>query len=256
MEELFWDGHRDRLRLKVEEKGLNALKDREALELMLYFASPRADMAEVCQALLDRFETLGGVFRATRAELLSISGMSRVLSDWVQITGELVDAYVKADKSMIPRIWCFRDMVHFLAPRWYHVPAPQTWMLYTDYEDYVMTYIPVCESLYWWDPGYITQIVMEAMSLEARHAFMIMFMGIEPLELDGWEEDCLTAFACTMRAINVELMDCVLVGHHGYRSLNSEGYLDISRLDCLAEVGGLHERYLEDSPVRGTWEDA
>ena len=200
MEELFWDGHRERLRLKVEAKGLRALKDREALDLLLAFAAPRQDMADVSQALLERFDTLGGVLRATRAQLLSVPGMNRMLSDWVQVTDELMRAYMKADDGYSRRIWRFSDMIRYLSTRWYRVPAPQTWLLYTDYEDRVMTYDIMCESLYWWDPGYVTDVVMNAMSLEAKHAFMIMFMGVEPLELDDEELNYLTAFSCTMRA--------------------------------------------------------
>ena len=252
MEQDFWVGHRERLREKAEQEGLLALKDREVVELILFFAQPRTDMADLAQALLDRTGSLGGIMRANRAQLMAVPGMTRTIADWVLITSELVTAYLRANGDQSLRIWCFRDMILFLARRWPTVRAPQTWILYTDMDHYMMTYSVICESLYWWDPVYIRDIVMEAMSLEATHAFLILFMGIEPLEVEPWEIDCITAFSCTMRAIGVELLDCVLVGHQGYRSLNVDGCMDEARMECLAE--GLHERYCEDGDARGAWD--
>ena len=64
------DGHRDRMRKRFLENGLNGFADHEVLELLLYFAIPRGDVNPLAHALMDRFGSLSGVCAAP-VELLT-----------------------------------------------------------------------------------------------------------------------------------------------------------------------------------------
>ena len=56
-----WQGHRDRLRTKLIERGANALEDYELLETLLFAFIPRRDVKPISKALLARFGSLSGV---------------------------------------------------------------------------------------------------------------------------------------------------------------------------------------------------
>ena len=60
------DGHRARKRAQFREHGLDAFADHEALELLLYYAVPRADTNPVAHRLLERFGSLDGVINAAK----------------------------------------------------------------------------------------------------------------------------------------------------------------------------------------------
>ena len=62
-------GHRERLRQKFLEHGLDTLPDVNALELLLFYAVPRQDTNPIAHRLLDAFGSLPGVFDASLEDL-------------------------------------------------------------------------------------------------------------------------------------------------------------------------------------------
>ncbi|MGB1069644.1 MAG: UPF0758 domain-containing protein, partial [Henriciella sp.] len=56
-----WQGHRNRLRQRLINRGAKALDDYELLEIILFAFIPRRDIKPVAKALLKRFESLSGI---------------------------------------------------------------------------------------------------------------------------------------------------------------------------------------------------
>lgn len=56
------DGHRDRMRKRIEQYGIDSLQDHEVLEYLLYAVVPRKDTNELAHTILDEFGSLGNVF--------------------------------------------------------------------------------------------------------------------------------------------------------------------------------------------------
>ncbi len=57
-------GHRQRLRDKFLELGIESLSDSEIIELLLTFGTPRSDCKDPARAALEEFETLPAVLDA------------------------------------------------------------------------------------------------------------------------------------------------------------------------------------------------
>jgi DNA repair protein RadC len=68
-------GHRQRLRDKFRERGIEAFRDDEVLELLLTLGMPRRDCKEPARALLARFGSLPAVLEAPPAELQQVRGV-------------------------------------------------------------------------------------------------------------------------------------------------------------------------------------
>ena len=58
------DGHRQRLRDRFIEYGMESFTDIEALEILLFYAVPRRDTNALAHALLDHFGSYRGVMEA------------------------------------------------------------------------------------------------------------------------------------------------------------------------------------------------
>ena len=159
--------------------------------------------------------------------------------------------FVDVDNVQQPRIWRVQDLIGAIAPIWREVSPPQTWMLYTDYEDRLMLRSVLCESLGWADALIARQVLSEAMSLGARRAFLVCFTGVEPLELADYEHEFLGSLANTLQAAGVELLDCLLVGEAGFLSLNQSGQMEDVRQSSARPW--LHERYMEED---GPWTES
>lgn len=70
------DGHRDRLRERFLNEGLESFEPHNVLELILFYCIPRKDTNETAHALIERFGTLHGVFDAPVEELCKVKGIS------------------------------------------------------------------------------------------------------------------------------------------------------------------------------------
>ncbi|MBU0728731.1 MAG: hypothetical protein KKE17_00295, partial [Proteobacteria bacterium] len=68
-------GHRQRLREKYLELGIDAFSDAEVLELILTLGTPRRDCKEIARAVIARFGSLAGALEASEEELQSVKGV-------------------------------------------------------------------------------------------------------------------------------------------------------------------------------------
>ncbi len=69
------EGHRQRLRDKFLEQGIEAFTDCEVIELLLTFGTPRSDCKEAARSALEQFKTLPAVLDAAPAQLQQINGI-------------------------------------------------------------------------------------------------------------------------------------------------------------------------------------
>ena len=68
-------GHRQRLKDKFHQHGIEAFTDSEVLELLLILGTPRKDCKDQARALLKHFGSLTGVLEAPAGELQKIKGV-------------------------------------------------------------------------------------------------------------------------------------------------------------------------------------
>ena len=69
------DGHREKMRRRYLETGLEGFADHEALELLLYYAIPRRDTNPIAHALMERYGTLSAVLSAPVEDLQKVEGI-------------------------------------------------------------------------------------------------------------------------------------------------------------------------------------
>lgn len=69
------DGHREKMRQRFIQGGLEAFADHEALELLLYYAIPRRDTNPIAHALMERYGSLSAVLSAPAEDLKRVEGI-------------------------------------------------------------------------------------------------------------------------------------------------------------------------------------
>ena len=69
------EGHRERLRERLEQEGLRGFAPHEVLELLLTYAIPRGDVNPLAHALIRHFGSLSCVLEAKESELRQVSGI-------------------------------------------------------------------------------------------------------------------------------------------------------------------------------------
>ena len=90
------DGHREKMRRRFQETGLEGFADHEALELLLYYAIPRRDTNELAHRLLTHYGSLSALLQAPIEDLRRVEGVGESAA----VLLKLVPAFVyKAQRS-------------------------------------------------------------------------------------------------------------------------------------------------------------
>lgn len=82
-------GHFQRLREEFLSSGLDSFNDIRTLELLLSFSGTRQDVNPIAHRLLEKYQTLDGVFHASYDDLLTVHGVGPVLAAMICFIPEL-----------------------------------------------------------------------------------------------------------------------------------------------------------------------
>jgi DNA repair protein RadC len=89
------DGHRQRLRDRFLESGLDGFHDYEVIELLLTIATPRKDCKPAAKEALNRFRTITGVMEAGPELLKKIDGIGDVNVFGITLIKAVCERYLK-----------------------------------------------------------------------------------------------------------------------------------------------------------------
>ena len=108
------DGHRQRVREKlIRENSLRAYPDHNILELLLFYAIPRADTNELAHRLIDTFGSFSAVFDADISQLTEVKGVGESTALLLKLIPSVMQRYYEDKMSFPCRITCIEDAVTF-----------------------------------------------------------------------------------------------------------------------------------------------
>ncbi|HEX3038518.1 MAG TPA: DNA repair protein RadC [Oscillospiraceae bacterium] len=98
------EGHRERIKEKFLKNGIDNFEPHEVLELLLYSAIPRKDTNVIAHNLLDRFDSISGIFDAPYEELLKVDGIGQSAATLIKLVPPISRCYLddkQQDKARI-----------------------------------------------------------------------------------------------------------------------------------------------------------
>ena len=109
------DGHRQRLRQRFLEEGLDNFKEHEVLELLLYHCIPRGDTNPLAHRLVEEFGSFAKVLEASPQELKQVKGVGDGVAAYFALLQEALRYYqvnrVDAGRPMSTVEACGRYLV-------------------------------------------------------------------------------------------------------------------------------------------------
>ncbi len=95
------EGHRERLKNRFLNQGLDGFEPHNALELMLFYTLPRRDTNGIAHDLIDRFGSFSGVLDADYEELMTVNGVSSHTATFIKLLPDIFRYYQKdLDRSV------------------------------------------------------------------------------------------------------------------------------------------------------------
>ncbi|NPA48779.1 MAG: RadC family protein, partial [Thermodesulfobacteria bacterium] len=108
-------GHRERLRRKFWEYGLEAFTDEEVLELLLIFGTPRKDCKPAAREALKRFGDLASVMEAPLEELCQVPGIGKKNALAIKFVHAVARRFLARRIEKRPYLSSAREVYEYLA---------------------------------------------------------------------------------------------------------------------------------------------
>lgn len=222
-------GHRKRLRERFLKEGLDNFQPHQVLELLLFYAIPQRDTNELAHRLIREFGTLSRVFETDPKDLQSTGGISENTAILLSMIPQLSRVYMRDRARSMPvvnnSIQAGEYAKALLMGRLYEA----FFVICLDKNNKVQHEVKVCEGTIDEVPCY-PRLVMETV---LRHnAHKVIFAHNHP---SGRRNPSANDIESThvlqklLGAVDVELVDHIIVGTDGYISMADLGYLSRKR---------------------------
>ena len=140
------EGHRQRMRARVEQYGLESLAPHEALEYLLYITNARRDTNGIAHALLERFGSFAGVLEASEEELCRVPGVGPASARMLHLLPEVSRYYEHSRTSTEGALTTTERLAAYLKPRFAGAKQEKALLLSLDSRSRV-------KSVYWLKEG-------------------------------------------------------------------------------------------------------
>ena len=125
-------GHRERLKNRFLNTGLDSFTDVQALELLLFYAIPMKDTNPIAHALLNRFGSLSQVLDAPVEELKKVPGISDHAAALLHLTTELARFYQVDSAQRVEVLTSLDACGAYLVPRFFGRKVETVFLLCLD----------------------------------------------------------------------------------------------------------------------------
>ena len=223
-------GHRERLRERFQNEGLDHFEPHQVLELLLFYAIPRKDTNELAHELLKRFGTVAGVLEASPAELKKVPGMGDGAATFIAFINDL-GRYYQITRSPRPTILTtVAECGDYLRPMFHNRRNETVFLLCLDAKCKVICCKEVGEGSVNSAAIPIRRVVEMAL---AANATSVVLAHNHPsgLALPSTEDVCTTKrVSMALNAVEIQLVDHIVVADDEFVSLAQSGLY--SPQDC------------------------
>lgn len=217
-------GHRERLKARFLEEGLDNFTDIQALELLLFYAIPQKDTNPIAHALLDHFGSLSRVLEADVEELKKVPGISDHSATLLALVTEL-GRYYQVDCAQRVEVLTTLDACGaYLVPRFFGRSNETVFLLCLDAKCKVLCCKEIGEGSVNSTSISIRKVVETAMSANAT-TVVLAHNHPSGVALPSSEDVQTTRrVAAALSAVEVHLADHIVVAEGDYVSMVQSGY--------------------------------
>ena len=128
-------GHREKVKNRYYESGLDSMPDHNILELLLFFGIPQKDTNPIAHELIEKFGSFSGVLEASKTDLQSVKGMTESAACLLTLFLPVYKRYVNDIHKKRKKFTKAEDIVNYLRPLYLDTNNERIYALCLDAED-------------------------------------------------------------------------------------------------------------------------
>lgn len=216
--------HRQRLKKRFLEQGLDGFTDYQVLELLLFYSIPRIDTNPIAHALMDHFGSLSQVLEAPVSELKKVEGVGENTALFLQLVTQAGRYYRKDRAEQVKILATLESCAEYMLPRFFGRKVETVFLLCLDAKCKVLCCRMVAEGNVNSAGISVRKIVEQALSANAS-SVMLAHNHPGGVAVPSAEDIQTTRqLAAALKAVDVHLIDHIVVADDDYVSLAQSGY--------------------------------
>lgn len=219
------NGHRQRMRRQLQTSGMDSLSDVQVLEVLLYYAIPRADTNPIAHRLLARFGSLSGVLEAAPNELLQVEGMGEASAQLIALIPQLERRHF-IDRSGSAKILNSTSRCgQYLVPFFHGEQDEVVYLLCLDAKCKLISCLPIHRGSITSASISVRKVVQAALN---QNAVSVVLAHNHPggYALPSQEDiDTTRTLQTALRAVGIVLADHIIVADDDFVSMADDGHL-------------------------------
>lgn len=217
-------GHRNRVRERYLNTGLDTFQDYEALELLLFYAIPRKDTKSTAKNLISRFGSLPAVLDATLEELTE-AGLSPNAAILLKLVPDMNRYYAVKTDGAGQKVHSTSDAGRILCAMFRHEQTESVRLLCLNAGGKVLKLALLNEGDINAVHFSVRKIVETALSAKAVSVILAHNHPGGTLTPSREDLDATNSAKAALSTVGIQLLDHLIISGDGYCSLREEGYL-------------------------------
>lgn len=234
-------GHRQRLRDRFLERGLDGFTDAEVLELLLSFGTPRSDCKGPARLALEHFGSFAAVLEASQPALLEIRGIGPKNGFGVQFIQAVARRYLKERLRGKRYLHSSNEVRDYLLHSLRGLKKEVLTVIYLDSSHAILKTETVAEGTVNVNTVYPRELVKKA--LQENASAMIIAHNHPSGSLDPSPQDLkLTRTLFLLGSLmQLHLLDHIIIGNGSF-SFADHGLMNEISQQCRETMEGLNRR--------------
>lgn len=218
-------GHRKRVKDKFLRDNSNSMHDYEILEILLFYAKPRADVRPLARQLIKEFGGINKLFSADPEKLKSFAGVGESIAVLIKACKEISARMAKEDLTSKPIIESWNSLIEYVRITIGSSSIEQIRVIYLDKKYMVISDEYQAVGTIDHTPVYPREIIKRAIFLDASSFVMVHNHpsgNTKPSKSDIIVTEQLNDLA---KALSIKLLDHIIIGSKDYYSFKNSGLL-------------------------------
>jgi len=218
------NGHRDRMKKRFAEHGLDSFEEHSLLELLLFYSIPQRDVNPLAHKLLDTFGSISGVFEATHEDLLKVEGIGESTATLLRLIPQVCRRYMISASDASRVLDSSEKAGAYIKPFFIGERDEIVYLMCLDSKRKLLACREISRGIANAAEINVRKMVEAALSHNATNAIMA-HNHISGIALPSFEDEITTKkVRSALDMVGVRLLDHIIVAGDDYVSMSESGF--------------------------------
>ena len=217
--------HRQRLKKKFSESGVDAFHDYEVLELLLSYAIPLKDVKPLAKELISRFGSLKGIMDAEKDSLEKVKGIGAHTAILIKLIKETGTIYLKEKAKEKPQITCTSELLDYCKTYMGGLKDERFCVIYLDAQNRMTDIETIQEGIVNQAVVYPRKVLENALKKKASAVILVHNHPSGHVKPSDADIRLTKTIQETAKILDIIVHDHIIIGENRFFSFREEGLI-------------------------------